>query len=242
MLDWLFAPIDPARAHDVGTIISWHARLMVTAWGIMLPLGVFIARFFKIWPKQNWPQQLDNQNWWYSHLLLQWLGALMAVGGFGLVWWVSDSVSGEANWHRWFGQLSMGLLVIQVGGGVLRGSKGGPTDPAVDGSWRGDHYDMSNRRIVFEHCHKIIGYLALICAAAAITTGMWDVNAPRWMWLAIAVWWSALSVAALVLQRRGNAIDTYQAIWGPDQRHPGNSLKPIGFGIRRDDAERMEKL
>lgn len=241
MLDWLTAPIDPSRSHEISVIVAWHGRLMVIAWGIMLPLGVFVARYFKIWPRQNWPQQLDHQGWWYSHMLLQWLGAVVAVSGFVLIWWFTTDLAKQEHWHRYFGLASMALLLVQVLGGVLRGTKGGPTDPAPDGSWTGDHYDMSRRRICFEYAHKSLGYLALVCAGAAIVTGMLEVNAARWMWLALFVWWAGLSVAAFTLQRRGHSVDTYQAIWGPDQKHPGNAQKPIGIGIQRDSAQRIGK-
>jgi hypothetical protein len=42
-----------------------------------------------------------------------------------------------------------------------------------------------------------------------------------------------LVAAFAVLQIRGRAVDTYQAIWGPDLDLPGNRMKPIGFGVRR---------
>lgn len=43
---------------------------MVVAWGVLLPLGILIARFFKVTPRQRWPAELDNKFWWYSHLTL----------------------------------------------------------------------------------------------------------------------------------------------------------------------------
>ena len=46
-------------------------------------------------------------------------------------------------------------------------------------------------------------------------------------------------VACVVLQRRGRAIDTYQAIWGPGAEHPGNQRKPIGWGIRQVEDNRQ---
>ena len=92
---------------------------------------------------------------------------------------------------------------------------------------------MTRRRILFECVHKTTGYLLILLAVAAILTGRWAANAPVWMWVALAAWWSVLILAIAWLQRRGHAVDTYQAIWGPDSRHPGNNLKPIGWGIRR---------
>jgi len=53
------------------------------------------------------------------------------------------------------------------------------------------------------------------------------------MWLSIGLWWAALIVVFVLLQRRGMAVDTYQAIWGDDPAHPGNRLPHPGWGVRR---------
>lgn len=233
MGDWLAASIDPTRPHEIATLVSWHARLMMLAWGGLLPVGVLVARYFKIWPGQDWPRKLDDQRWWHSHLALQWSGSALAVLGLGLVIWAAGEAKGATDLHRGFGWAAMGLLALQVLGGLMRGVKGGPTQPAPDGSWRGDHYDMSRRRVLFEYIHKFSGYAALACAVLAILLGLWQVNAARGLWILIGLWWLALLVSAFYLQRRGRNIDTYQAIWGPDMSHPGNRMKPIGFGIRR---------
>jgi hypothetical protein len=99
---------------------------------------------------------------------------------------------------------------------------------------------MTPRRLAFEYAHKTLGYLALLLGIAAIATGLWQANAPRWMALGLIGWWGCVIAAFIVLQRRGRAFDTYQAIWGPDLRHPGNRRKPIGWGIRRAEATRGE--
>ena len=58
-MEWLLSPIDGARAHEVGFAVSWHARTMVLGWGVIAPLAVILARFFKILPGQDWPRALD---------------------------------------------------------------------------------------------------------------------------------------------------------------------------------------
>lgn len=228
-MDWLLAPIDPSRTHDVGFFVSWHARSMVLAWVVLAPLAVLVARFFKIMPGQDWPRELDNQFWWRFH----WIGhsgvALLSVIGFGLIL----GGSGSAGTHGRLGYALLLLMGLQVLLGVFRGSKGGPTSPARDGSTRGDHYDMTRWRVAFEWCHKLLGYAALAIAVIVVLAGLWQANAPRWMWVAILAWWLCLVAAYARLQRRGQAIDTYQAIWGPDPSHPGNRRAPIGWGIRR---------
>lgn len=223
------APIDPGRAHAVGFAVAWHARAMVLGWGVLVPLGIIAARFFKVLPGQDWPRDLDNPVWWAAHRGCQYGSGILMLAGLALVW----SGAGATALHARLGWGALMLAGVQFAGAWLRGSKGGPTAPAPDGSLRGDHYDMTPRRLVFEVVHKAAGYAALACAIAAILTGLWHANGPRWMWAVLLLWWSGLAVLTALLQRRGLALDTYQAIWGPDPRHPGNRRRPIGLGIRR---------
>ena len=231
-MDWLMAPMDPTRVHDVGLALSWHARFMVLAWGILAPLCVLIARYFKVLPGQNWPHVLDTQVWWRVHWIGQSAVLALTVLGVALIWFDDRSLA----LHSQLGYAVLILVIGQVLLGLLRGSKGGPTDPAPDGSLRGAHYDMTPQRVFFEWSHKLLGYAVLAVSVITILLGLWDANAPRWMGLVLALWWFLLISAAFVLQKRGRAIDTYQAIWGPDLRHPGNRRKPIGFGITRQDT------
>ena len=232
MLEWLLAPIDPSRPHVVGFAISWHGRMMVLAWGFLVPLGIVVARFCKITPQQDWPRELDNKAWWRGHLAFQYAGGVATVLALGLIL-LRPEVAKDSGPHRVVGWIVAGLATVQFLAGWLRGTKGGPTAPAPDGSWFGDHYEMTRRRILFEYVHKTTGYLLILLATAAILTGLWVANALVWIWVALAVWWSVLILGFARLQRSGYAVDTYQAIWGPDSRHPGNNLKPIGWGIRR---------
>ncbi|MEM6620861.1 MAG: cytochrome b561 domain-containing protein [Pseudomonadota bacterium] len=230
MIDFLLAPIDPDRAHQVGAYVSWHGRLMVLAWGALFPLGILIARFWKITPKQDWPRELDNQVWWRAHLRLQYAGGAAMLAGLVLILLTE---TGDST-HAYLGWVVTGFAGLQFLAGWFRGSKGGPTDTSV----RGDHFDMTPRRLAFEHFHKFAGYGLLALAAWGVTSGMWQANAPIWMWLGLAGWWAALITAFIILQRQGRAVDTYQAIWGPDPSLPGNRRRPIGFGVTRREAPR----
>ncbi|WP_299206167.1 cytochrome b561 domain-containing protein [uncultured Tateyamaria sp.] len=225
-MDWLLAPIDPTRAHEVGFAISWHARSMVLAWGVLAPLAVIIARFFKVMPRQDWPRELDNQVWWRSH----WMGQSLVVGLsiFGLAL-VLPSDLATMSLHNWLGYLVLVGALLQVVLGLCRGSKGGPTDTQL----RGHHYDMTPWRRMFEALHKIIGYAVILLAILTITLGLWKANGPVWMWLVLAIWWTTLLAVFVMMQKRGMAVDTYQAIWGTDPHHPGNQGPAPGWGVRR---------
>ncbi|MEL6523457.1 MAG: cytochrome b561 domain-containing protein [Pseudomonadota bacterium] len=233
MLDWLLSSIDPSRAHAVGFAVSWHGRTMVLGWAILAPLAVLAARFLKVLPWQNWPHELDNKLWWRAHWIGQVVVVALTLVGIGLIFNNSDGI----NLHGRLGYAVLLLAFAQVALGIFRGTKGGPTAPAKDGSLHGDHYDMTTWRVTFEWIHKSLGYVLICTAAATVVLGLWHANAPRWMWLIIAGWWAGLIALALILQRRGWAVDTYQAIWGPGPEHPGNRRKPMGWGMRRRELE-----
>ncbi|SFJ43402.1 cytochrome b561 domain-containing protein [Jannaschia pohangensis] len=224
MIDWLLTPIDAARAHDLGFHLSWHGRLMVIAWGVLVPAGVIAARFFKVLPRQRFPEVVDNRVWWRSHLIAQVMALVLMVAGLWLVLSRPGTTTSltDAIWvHRAFGWAVLWLGLMQALSGAFRGSKGGPTDRSM----RGDHYDMTPRRLAFEVLHKVAGYAALILSMLAVLSGLWQANAPIWMWLLLPIWWAILGTLFVLFQRRGMVIDTYVAIWGPDAVHPGNARK-----------------
>ncbi|MEL6646120.1 MAG: cytochrome b561 domain-containing protein [Pseudomonadota bacterium] len=229
MWEWLLSSIDPGRAHLIDAAISWHGRIMVLAWGVLVPCGIMAARFLKVVPWQDFPRELDNQLWWRLHLIGQCFAVLLSMLGVYIVW----EHGGDGGFHGVLGYAVTAIGLAQLFSGFLRGSKGGPTAPAKDGSIRGDHYDMTPRRLAFEVIHKTLGYGALALVAWALISGLWLANAPRWMWIAIGGWWMVLLGLGVYWQSRGLAVDTYQAIWGSNPVHPGNRRKAQGWGMRR---------
>ncbi len=230
MISFLGAPLSGASTEPaLPGSVYWHGRLMVLAWGVLLPLGALIARFYKITPAQNWPQQLDNKWWWYSHQAFQYLGLVVMSLGLWLVWGMAGGATPAARVHANLGWILFWAGWLQLLGALLRGTTGGPAYNNI----RGDHYDMTPKRLLFERLHKSTGWVALLLSIAAIVLGLVTADAPRWMLLALIIWWVVLTGAFVRLQKAGRCVDTYQAIWGPDPRHPGNSLKPIGIGIKR---------
>ena len=229
MIDWLLSPLSGAAQQPIAAWAMWHARCMVLGWGLLLPLGVLAARFYKVTPRQPWPQVLDNPAWWHAHRGLQWAGIGVMSLGAALAWQQASAATPLARLHGTAGWVLVVAGWLQIAGGLARGSKGGPSAATL----RGDHYDMSPQRIAFERLHKALGWAALLAAVGVIALGLVLADAPRWMALLLGAWWLALAGGFTHLQRRGRCIDTYQAIWGPDPRHPGNHLAPIGWGVRR---------
>lgn len=237
LLSWLSTPLSGATTHSIATWTAWHARLMVLSWGILVPVGVFAARFYKVLPTQNWPEELDNRNWWNAHRWFQGTAVLSMTAGLALAFGADRGESAAETVHVALGWFLCLAGWLQVLAGVFRGSKGGPTDVLL----RGDHYDMSPWRLWFERLHKGLGWVAVVVAVPTIALGLKVSDAPRWMAVVLIVWWTGLAVWFVRLQMRGRCIDTYQAIWGPDELHPGNRIQPIGWGISRYTARTWRK-
>lgn len=200
----------------------WHGGLMAAAWLVLLPLGTLVARFYKVRPGQDWPRQLDDKWWWNWHRILQSAGAALSALAFWIVWQALDEQVDWAVPHVQLGLAVLGLCAAQLGSALLRGSKGGPTekhaDPADPWTWRGDHYDMTLRRRLFELWHKTLGYAALALAAAAAWTGIGLAGLPEWLKAGVGLAVLLFLVAFARLTRQGRRMDTWLAIWGPGGR------------------------
>jgi hypothetical protein len=233
MIDWLLTPISGASDQAIAPWAAWHGRLMVLSWSFLLPVGMLAARYFKVTPGQDWPRVLDNKSWWRTHLWVQSAGVAAMTLGVLIALENASGAGGAAEVHRFCGWTAVAIAWLQVAGALLRGDKGGPTEPAL----RGDHFDMTPRRVAFERVHKSLGWIAIPFAIAATGLGVL-VDAPRWTSAALALWWIALIGLGVALQRAGRCVDTYQAIWGPDPTLPGNRRKPIGWGVSRGEGPR----
>lgn len=228
MLDWILQPWSGAAGHVIAPEVVWHARLMVLSWAVLIPVAVLWARFWKIAPGQDFPRILDDKRWWHGHRSLQILAVLLSIVAVVLVW-KSEPQRDATAVHRYLGWSVFVAGLWQLFHAMARGTKGGPTDTAM----RGDHFDMTSKRIVFERIHKLLGWFALVVAIATVVTGLIMSDAPRWMFAGLGAWWLLLVIAFVRWQRAGRAVDTYQAIWGIDHALPGMKRAPIGWGIRR---------
>jgi hypothetical protein len=235
---WLLTPLSGSDEHYISTAMAWHGRLMVLGMGLLMPPVVIVARFFKITPRQDWPRQLDNPFWFVTHR--RWGHAIGVIVAVGLAFALAEA-GWQAPWrsfHTALGWGVIGLVLVQLASAWMRGTHGGPVDPFTrkrrpPHEWPGDHFSMTRRRIAFEYVHKYAGYALLIVTLAALPSGLVDADSPRWMPIAIAVWWLLMLGVFVWLQREKHCVDTYQAIWGLDPELPGNQRRPIGFGITR---------
>ncbi|WP_428374804.1 cytochrome b561 domain-containing protein [Lichenicoccus sp.] len=206
-----------------------HGALMLVAWLVLLPLGALVARTRKVTPRQDWPRVVENLTWWWLHRVLQYAGVAVALAAAAVAWRATRGLA-LGVLHVQAGLLVLTLAVLQIASTWFRGDKGGPTgthaDPERPETWRGDHYDMTPRRRAFEAWHKKAGWVSILLALATMLLGLrlygWPMTLVR-MAAGLALL-QAASAAWLLRTSRG--IGTYQALWGPDSRHPGNRPPP----------------
>jgi hypothetical protein len=213
-----------------------HAVLMMAAWLVLLPAGALVARFCKVTPGQDWPRRLDNLLWWRLHRLLQYTGVACALIGFGVAYRATGRLPLDVV-HVQIGLVVIVLAILQIVSTWFRGSKGGPTgagaDPRRPETWRGDHYDMTLRRRLFEGWHKTCGWWAIILAPLAVLLGLDLLDWPLLLCCLAALLGTVAFTLATLLARNSRGINTYRAIWGPDAQHPGNRAPGIRApGIR----------
>jgi hypothetical protein len=181
---------------------------MFLAWGVAVPVAVLLARFFKVTPRQRWPEELDNKFWWNAHRCVNYGAAALTAIAAALIIGHDHYRGFNRAIHGWAGWMVLALAIVQIAGGHLRGTKGGPTAPRLSSSGeildlRGDHYDMTPRRYRFERIHKTAGMAAVLVALAAMLTGLWTADAPRWMWAGLLALWICFLVASVRWQRQG---------------------------------------
>ncbi len=225
--------------------IAAHAGLMLLSWGFLFPLGAVTARYYKILPRQNYPTDVNNLFWWHWHRALQIAATVIATAALVAV--AAETSTGFATWHGRLGIAVMVVAWVQVISGFARGSRGGPpangslaSNPA---EWRGDHYDMTRRRVLFEAWHKPAGWVVLIVAALVVLLGLDLIAAPDWLVATVGGVQAAALIAVIDGRLRKRWVSTYQALWGPDPIHPGNRREtddegPVGRPCPSEDGRR----
>lgn len=247
LIGWLCAPMLPGAVDELNRTDFWHAVLMSVAGGVLVPVIVLAARYWKIVPGQDWPRVVNHRGWQRVHgiggavaLVSLLSGAYLAFSGMSL----HQHLAHPHAWAGWFVTLMLVMLIINV---AIRGSTGGPGKRQERTLVHlhdvpGDHYDMTARRRFFEFTHRLLGYGLLIAMMLTIISGFWFVNVPRAVALGMGMWWVLLAVLAFRWEREGRAVDGYQARWGPSMSHPGNRIPVIGWRQRRYTEDEYREL
>jgi len=212
-------------------IWNYHAVLMFLIWMVLVPPSIISIRYFKPKPTPYGIREkvkLSNTAWWWFHvhkyILYLAIGLLLVGAAVALA--ASHGFSGSV--HSMFGILTVVLGCLQVASSWFRGTHGGryyyTADPNDPSTWRGDHFNMTLRRRIFEAFHKNVGYFACFFAVGAVTSGLVQFPMPI---LTLVMLATALVILALclVLEYKGRKFDTYRSVFGNDPDHPYNKAR-----------------
>lgn len=128
-------------------LLTVHAILNLSAWGIFAPTGILLARHFR--------RQLGS-NWVIYHLGLMLLTGLCSIAAISLALYAVNAHL--VTWHQWLGAVIALAVIVQVSVGVVlyRGPLG------------------LNTRAKLAQMHRISGILLLLLAWINITLGIFE--------------------------------------------------------------------
>jgi len=133
-------------------LVQLHAILMLIAWSIVLPFGIFFARFAK---------GLPNELWIKVHLINQIVGYLVAFSGFAVALAMVTGGHFKTRWHAQLGVSLIAFTLLQIFMGIFR-----PPPPTADNPSR------STERLGFEIIHAWFGRLLIFAAIINTFGGM----------------------------------------------------------------------
>jgi hypothetical protein len=210
---------------------NYHALLMFSVWMVLVPFCIIAIRFFKPKPSQygiTTKIRLGNIRWWWFsvHKYGLFTAVGLSLGGAAVALVASGGFSGSV--HSMFGSMTILMGCLQVVSALFRGTHGGkyynnakPDDPST---WRGDHYDYTLRRRMFEAYHRSSGYFTSFFALGAVGSGLMQYPFPVLRDFAFVVPILFL-LAWIVLEFMGRRHDGYRAVFGFGLEHPHNEAR-----------------
>lgn len=161
-----------AEATDAPAAVRAHAILMTLGLGIMLPVGVAVARYSK---------KGGSTAWFQIHRALQSVGTLFAFIAVGVIIDHAESVGTDhfSHTHGLIGIIIVALCLVQVLGGALRPHIGTPMRAA----WLAGH--------------RIVGVFIVVASLLNVFGGLSHNNSADNLTFAWAAW-VAVYVAAII--------------------------------------------
>ncbi|WOL11672.1 cytochrome b561 and DOMON domain-containing protein [Canna indica] len=187
-----------------------HGVMNAVSWGIMMPTGVIIARYLKVFPSAH-------PAWYYLHIACQISAYIIGVSGWGLGLKLGSESPGIVHHkHRNIGITLFVLATLQVFALFLRPDK------------------KNKYRIYWNVYHHTIGYLVIILSVVNIFKGF-DILLPANKWkhayIAVIVLMAAVAVFLevftwiVVLRRRSKKSENSQHSHGVS-----------GYGVKQNQG------
>ncbi|PSC69354.1 alpha beta-hydrolase isoform B [Micractinium conductrix] len=185
---------------EVKRLKNAHAWLMVTGWGILIPIGILTARHAKRW----------DPLWFHVHRAVQVLGLSCALAGFIIIFSAVEQATGSSvssyTVHRRLGISAMSLGLFQLTALLFRPHKGEKLRP------------------YWEFVHHWVGRAAAVVATANIYEGIINVkHVGMWATVVYSIWFSAVVLLGL-------GLDALKLLRGRRGRGGGGDAEQAGVG------------
>ncbi|KAJ7950615.1 Cytochrome b561 and DOMON domain-containing protein [Quillaja saponaria] len=125
------------------TLRRSHGVLNMVGWGILMLVGVIIARHFKEW----------DPIWFYVHTAIQTLGFIIGIVGVLCGFVLSNRLKANVTAHKNIGILMLVLGFLQVLAFLIRPGK----DSKVRKYWNWYHYTVGRILIIFAVANTFYG-------------------------------------------------------------------------------------
>lgn len=207
---------------------NYHAILMFFIWMFLVPMCITVMRFHKPPPSEKGIRRdvsIWHREWWFFsvHKFGLFFAMFLAVGSTGLALIVSGGFSGSV--HACFGMLTVVMGIGQIISSQFRGTRGGKYRIGADlndpDTWRGDQYDHTKKRRLFEAYHKTAGYFTVFCAVGALGSGLMQFYMPVLTGLLFVFLLAGLA-AWITYEFKGRSYDGYRVAHGYGLEHPHN--------------------
>ncbi|KAJ1286617.1 hypothetical protein BS78_03G366000 [Paspalum vaginatum] len=152
---------------------KWHGAMAGLGWGVLMPLGVALARYFR----------RHDPFWFYAHVAVQGIGFVLGTVGVAAGFRLNDDVPG-ADTHQALGVTILVCGCLQVLAFLARPDK----SSKVRRYWNWYHHNVGRAAVIFAIANVFIG-LSIAHEAAALSA---------FYGIFLAVW----VIASLVLEVR----------------------------------------
>ncbi|KAI7732921.1 hypothetical protein M8C21_007477 [Ambrosia artemisiifolia] len=150
-----------------------HGILNAVGWGILLPIGAMIARYFK-----------DTSSWFYAHGFIQITGFFVGLAGIITGITLNSNLNVNVDRHKYIGLAVITLGCLQIIGVLMRPS------------------NKSKSRKYWNWYHQNVGRILIILAAVNIFYGIYLADAGSEWNVTYGVFLAVLVIIALFLELR----------------------------------------
>jgi hypothetical protein len=121
----------------------WHGLLVALGWGILMPIGIMMARYFKKY----------DPFWFYAHISIQGAGFLLGVAGIIIGFNLNDDGLNNIDVHKAIGIIILVFGALQIKAFLIRPVK----TSKIRRYWNWYHHNIGRAAVILGIVNIFIG-------------------------------------------------------------------------------------